>query len=299
MKRMMLFIGVLLALSMMVYARGQGARQKGDGTIQVVATIFPPYDFVREVAGDRVKLSMLLPPGAESHSFEPTPRDMVTLQNCDVFIYGGGDSDAWVDRVLESVDTAKMRIIRMMDVVDVVEEEIVEGMEDDDHDHAEEAFTQEEVQDRPLSDWAGEWQSVYPALLEGTLKPVMEHKAEEGDKTAAEYYEQYKTAYMTDLDKLVITQNDITFYRKDVPVRARYAYKGAAITPRDEGLWVRYQFEVVGEPSAGAPRYIMFSDHLHAPAKSEHFHLYSSDESFDALLKDTHPVHYPTYYPAD
>ncbi len=106
--------------------------------ISVVATIFPQYDFVREIAGDNVELTMLLSPGSESHSFEPTPKDMETIQNCDVFIYVGGDSDDWIKGILESVDTQGMKILSLMDMVDVVEEEIVEGMEDDhghDHDH--------------------------------------------------------------------------------------------------------------------------------------------------------------------
>jgi len=110
-----------------------------DDKISVVTTIFAPYDFAREVAGAHAEVTMLLPPGSESHSFDLTPQDVIKIQNCDVFIYVGGDSDAWVDRVLASVDTDKMRIITLMDCVEVVAEEIVEGMEHDhdhdDHDH--------------------------------------------------------------------------------------------------------------------------------------------------------------------
>ncbi|WP_461252316.1 metal ABC transporter substrate-binding protein, partial [Treponema sp. R8-4-B8] len=72
-----------------------------------------------------------LPPGAESHSYEPSPKDIITIKNSGVFIYGGGEGDAWVDRILESMDTSKMTIVRMMDAVDAVEEEIVEGMEEE------------------------------------------------------------------------------------------------------------------------------------------------------------------------
>jgi zinc transport system substrate-binding protein len=103
----------------------------------VVTTIFPPYDFVRAIAGDagnpgsRVNLTLLLPPGAESHSFEPTPQDIIKMQNSKLFIYAGGESDAWVDRILDSLDTGKMKILSLMDTVDVVEEEIVEGMEEE------------------------------------------------------------------------------------------------------------------------------------------------------------------------
>lgn len=105
------------------------------GKISVVVSIFPAYDFSREIAGDKAELTLLLPPGSESHSYEPTPQDIITIQNCDVFIYVGGESDVWVDKILESMDTSNMKILKMMDMVDVVEEEIVEGMEGDEHDH--------------------------------------------------------------------------------------------------------------------------------------------------------------------
>jgi zinc transport system substrate-binding protein len=103
----------------------------------VVTTIFPPYDFVREIAGDRVNLTMLLPPGAESHSFEPNPQDIIRVQNCDVFIYVGGESDAWIERILESVNTESKEIVTLMDCVEVVEELVVEGMEEEEEEEAE------------------------------------------------------------------------------------------------------------------------------------------------------------------
>jgi zinc transport system substrate-binding protein len=103
-----------------------------DGKINVTVTIFPPYDFVRNIAGDKVNLCMLLPPGAESHSFEPSPKDIITIQNSVIFIHVGGGSDAWVERILESMNTDKIKILTLIDAVDAVEEEIVEGMEEED-----------------------------------------------------------------------------------------------------------------------------------------------------------------------
>jgi zinc transport system substrate-binding protein len=281
-------------------AKGRGDTGKADGKLNVVTTIFPPYDFVREIAGNKVNLTMLLPPGAESHSFEPAPRDIITVQNCDVFIYVGGESDAWVEQILESMDTDRMEIITFMDCVEVVEEVIVEGMDDEEegHDHGDEDFTIADVKDRALTDWEGDWQSVYPHLLDGTLNPVMEHKAESGERTASEYFNQYKTAYATDVDRVTITGNSMTFYRNGVSVRSNYVYKGIGVITEDDGsLWVRYKFEAAGNPPNGAPRYIMFSDHLHAPAKTEHFHIYASNESFETLMADTNPVNYPTIIP--
>ena len=105
--------------------------------ISVVTTIFPQYDFVRQVAGDRVDLKMLLKPGEESHSYEPTPQDIIAIQNCDIFIYVGGENDVWVEDILDSMPDAGMQTLRLMDCVDTVEEEHVQGMEEQPgHTHA-------------------------------------------------------------------------------------------------------------------------------------------------------------------
>ena len=109
--------------------------------ISVVTTIFPQYDFVREIAGDLVDLKMLLKPGEETHSYEPTPQDIIAIQKSDVFIYVGGENDAWVEDILESMPESQMRTLRLMDCVDTVEEEYVEGMDGaagHSHDHEEE-----------------------------------------------------------------------------------------------------------------------------------------------------------------
>lgn len=100
-----------------------------DQKLSVVATIFPQYDFCRQVAGDCADITMLLGPGEESHTFEPTPQDIIQIQNADVFIYVGGESEAWVEGILDSMDTSEMEIISLMEVVDPVEEELVEGMD--------------------------------------------------------------------------------------------------------------------------------------------------------------------------
>lgn len=97
--------------------------------LSIVTTIFPPYDFARQVAGDNADITMLLAPGEECHTFEPSPQDIIDIQNADLFIYVGGESEEWVDGILSSVDNKDMKILNMMDITDVVEEEIVEGME--------------------------------------------------------------------------------------------------------------------------------------------------------------------------
>jgi len=116
----------------------RSSASKAEGKINVVSVIFPSYDFVRVIAGDRVNLIMLLKPGAESHSYEPSPQDMITIKNSDLFIYPGGQSYNWVDRILASMGDPKgntggrPKVLKMLDMVNSVEEETVEGMENDD-----------------------------------------------------------------------------------------------------------------------------------------------------------------------
>ncbi len=131
--RKKIVLGLVLILICTMHMSGSVLAGTAERGIQVVSTVFPGYDFARRIAGDRARVSMLLPPGSESHSYEPTPQDIIKIQSCDVFIYVGGEGDEWAKRVLSSMDTSQMRIVAMLECVDAVEEEHVEGMESDEH----------------------------------------------------------------------------------------------------------------------------------------------------------------------
>ena len=145
MKRIFALFAIIIALFLSACGQTQPETTVEDTNttesavpLQVVATIFPQFDFVRQIAGDRVELTMLLSPGAESHGFEPTPRDIITLNNADLLIYVGGHGDTWVAPILASLDRHDIHTVALLDLVDVVMQEIVEGMEDHhhhDHDH--------------------------------------------------------------------------------------------------------------------------------------------------------------------
>jgi zinc transport system substrate-binding protein len=162
--------------------------------IGIIATTFAPYDFAREIAGDKANVSMLLPPAAESHSFEPTPRDIIEIQNCDVFIYVGGESDEWVNETLESMDTAKMKIITLMDCVTVVEEEIVEGMEDE-GDDGESITSGDEETEYDEHVWTA------PKNAKAIVQKLSAAFSE-ADSANAAAYRQSETAYLAKLDEL-------------------------------------------------------------------------------------------------
>ena len=109
-----------------------------------MATNFPCYDFARAVAGDRAQVTMLLKPGSEVHSYEPAPSDVVAVMDADLFLYIGGESDSWVEEILDSMGREGPETLRMMECVEVLAEEDVAEMEggQEAHNHAHAAETE-------------------------------------------------------------------------------------------------------------------------------------------------------------
>ena len=129
-----LFIIFTTALPLASCSSDKGSVKKDSSKISVVTTIFPYYDFTRSIAGDKADIRLLLSPGSEPHSYEPSPSDIVAIENCDIFIYNGGESDEWVESVLESIDNKNMKVMRMMDYVDLLYEQSIDH---DEHEHEE------------------------------------------------------------------------------------------------------------------------------------------------------------------
>lgn len=126
MKKLLL---ILLCLLLLLGLGGCGAQPEAETSgLSIVTTVFPAYDFARQIAGDRAQVSLLLPPGAESHSFEPTAKDMMRVQSADLFFCNGGESEAWAEELLKSGDG--IRSLSMMDCVETLKEEVREGMQE-------------------------------------------------------------------------------------------------------------------------------------------------------------------------
>ena len=135
--------------------------------LKIVTTNFPSYDFARAITKEDAELTMLVKPGAETHSFEPSPQDIITIQNADLFIYTGGDSDEWVDGILESVQNKNFHVFKMMDAVNLIEEETVEGMQEEEHEHADADHGNEEADhDHEKADQAEEHEEEGPEMDE-------------------------------------------------------------------------------------------------------------------------------------
>ena len=133
----------IVTISMILGMAGCGkTTEKEDNyRLKIVTSLFPYYDMARAVIGDvkGIDLKMTVTPGQDSHSFEPTPSDVIQMENADVLIYNGGSLETWIDTLLDSLNNKNQIQMKMMDYVDVLNEEIVEGMDTrfEEHDHDE------------------------------------------------------------------------------------------------------------------------------------------------------------------
>ena len=129
---------LLLALLMIVgVLAGCGKQNDTNKTdkLSIVTTIFPEYDWVKEILGDKAdnaEITMLLDNGVDLHSYQPTADDLVRISDCDLFIYVGGESDGWVDNALKNAGNKNMKVINLLEVLgdSVKTEETVEGMQE-------------------------------------------------------------------------------------------------------------------------------------------------------------------------
>ena len=166
-----------------------------DSSISIVATIFPEYDWAKEILGDKAidaQLTLLLDNGVDLHSYQPTAEDIVKISNSDIFIYVGGESDEWVEDVLKTADNKELIAINLLDCLgeNVKEEELVEGMQGEEE--------EEEGEEEPEYD-EHVWLSLKNA---GILCDEIEKAIEKVDPENAETYKENCTAYKQKLAEL-------------------------------------------------------------------------------------------------
>ena len=193
---------LLLALFMLVgVLAGCGKQNDTNQTdkLSIVTTIFPEYDWVREILGDKAdnaEITMLLDNGVDLHSYQPTADDIVKISDCDLFIYVGGESDEWVEDALRNAANRNMKVINLLEVLgdSVKTEEIVEGMQEEEHEHedAEEHEHEEEVDEHV-------WLSLKNAKM---LVRVISKALQELDPNNKDIYAANADAYVKKLSAL-------------------------------------------------------------------------------------------------
>lgn len=261
--------------------------------LKVVTTVFPYYDFTRQISGGliesgQVELELIVPAGMDSHSFEPTPADIIKIQDADLIICNGGAMEQWFERVLDSLDTQNQQVITMMDYVDTVEEEIVEGMEAEEHDHSHDhvhpAGVPKEGEEGHLYDDGHEqeieydehiWTSPVNAM---TLSEVIAGTLCEMDESNQEIYRENLAEYEEKLSALDQKFRDIAEHGKrrlvvfgdKFPLRYffdkygleyRAAFSGCSTDTEPSAKTIAYLIDKVRELDIPAVYYLELSSH--------------------------------------
>ena len=290
MKKLFLIMAAFLALTTVAFAKAKNAKSE---KIKIVTTIFPEYDWTKEILGDNLnnaELTLLIGNGVDLHSYQPSIKDMAKISTADIFIYVGGESDKWVNDALKSAKNKNMKVINLMETLGdkVKSEELKEGMQEAAHEHSHSHSSEihlDDIKDRSLSEFTGEWKSLYPVLINGKLGEYVEHQAKDMGKSEKEMFKEISDKWNCGLKLVKVNGDKITLtYDDGKTVSGKYSYAGYAIKKNDEGKIsnVRYKFE---SKDAGVPKYVMFNDHDFEPTKDvKHFHFYYGNNNFEEFM---------------
>ena len=287
--------GTWLALAVMFLfcllsgcGRAESGEEPGDGEggrkLKVAATLFPYYDFVRQVAGDQVELSLVIPAGMDSHSFEPTPRDIRTMQEADVIIANGGAMEHWVDQVVDSFDREDQTVVIMMDHVDAVEEEIVEGMEHSDEGHGHVHVHEDGEEDGHLEEDESQYEIEYDEHIWTSpvnamrMVDVIAETLTERDPDHGAMYQAGAAAYLEELERLdkefrevrdsavhdMIVMGDkfpLRYFADAYGLRYRAAFSGCSSDTEPSARTIAYLIDKVKEEGLPVIYYLELSSH--------------------------------------
>ena len=275
---------LLLSLCLLLTACGQAIPEREPGRLHIVTTVFPAYDFARAAAGALADVELLLPPGTESHSYEPTPADILAVQDCDLFIYLGGESDEWVETILDAVEPRGERL-RMIDCVPLLEEELVEGMQaeighdhEHDHDEGEHSHGEGEVIGLDEHVWTdpanaavitraiGERLSALDEVHGDTYRSAAEDyadKLERLDREFTEFFSEYRSP-MVFGDRF-----PLRYFAAAYGVEYYAAFPGCGTQTEPSAATVAFLTEKVRREQLPVVWYIEFSNHLVADSIAE------------------------------
>ena len=261
------FSAALLAAVLVLTAAGCGRQTDtaGDGRLQVVCTLFPYYDFVRQIGGDAVDVTLLVPAGRETHSFEPTPRDVIRISEADVFLYNGGESEQWVDDILDAAGENIPCVLSMMDAAELYEEEYAEGMQaahghDHDHDGHDHDDHDHDDHDEDIGYDEHIWTSPVTAMA---LCRAIGETLCQADPDHADGYRQRLADYLTELESLDQSFRDVVaggqrrllvfgdrfpllYFCREYDLDYRAAFHGCAGDTEPSLATLKYLIDLVG-----------------------------------------------------
>ena len=188
---------------------------ESDGSkLKIISTVFPPYDLAKHIAGDNAEIKILLPPGSEAHTYEPTAKEIIAIQNCDIFLYIGGENEQWADKLINSNDTGKVKVVKLIDSVHTLSEEDEDEHEDEHehHDHDHEHETDEHIWTSPKNARLM-LSAVYNAICEvdpENSKIYTENK-DAYDEQLAELDDEYQKAVDNAANKTIVLADKFPF----------------------------------------------------------------------------------------
>lgn len=270
-KALVLFLCLCMLTAVLCGCANQA--KQDDGKIHIITTLFPYYDFARNVAGDLADVSLLLPPGMESHSYEPTPKDMISIQACDLFVFTGGESDTWADEILGSMEmhAASLRVI---DTVEAVQEELTDGMQAErgSDEDAEEAEYDEHV-------WTSPRNAALIALaIADALAKVDPDHADEYRQNARVYSQQLfdlndKFSHFFDecsgMPLIFGDRFPFRYFAEEYGLECYAAFPGCSSQTEPSAATMAYLINKVRSTGCKTVFYIEFSNHLVADSIAE------------------------------
>lgn len=213
-KLLALITAVTLVLGLCACSSESSYFESDSTKLKIISTVFPPYDLAKHIVGDNAEIKILLPPGSEAHTYEPTAKEIIAIQNCDIFLYIGAENEQWADKLINSNDTSKVKIVKLIDCVPTLSEEDEEEHEDEHnhHDHDHEHETDEHIWTSPKNARLM-LSAVYNAICEvdpKNSKTYTENK-DAYDEQLADLDNDYKTAVDNAKNKTIVLADKFPF----------------------------------------------------------------------------------------
>lgn len=211
-------ISILLVIVMAFSLASCSGNTEKDHSLHIISSIFPSYDFARQLTKgvEGVEITMLISPGTEPHSYEPGVQDMAQIKECDLFIYLGGESDQWVESLLDSFDDGEVNTLKMLECVDVLSEETIEGMQAHDHHHEEGEIHAHAENDEHV------WTSPLNAIK---ISQQIKNKLVEADPENKSIYESNFEGYKAELEALHKDFTDVFSKETTLIIADRFPFR--------------------------------------------------------------------------
>ena len=224
------FLILIITMTFLVLVFKPETIIKDENKIQIVATLFPQYDFAKQIVGDKAEVTLLVGSGVETHNFEPTAQDMVMmLDKTDMFLYTGTFLEPWTEDIIETLSESDCDIIDVSENIELIKIEefqeryINNEIESDDHDHKEEKHNHDDSCDHQDMYDGHIWQSLDNAqvMIENILNAICKIDSEN-----AEYYKENANKYKEEIKKLDTEIEEIVekSREKEIAVGGEFAY---------------------------------------------------------------------------